>query len=179
MKKTTYTLTDHIKLLLASNKWYLEKIQDATTETYQKKIFCVAVICNAWAALEGFINYVASITRFAKGLKQYEEDLLQEKEWKLNGKGIFEVGTHYYPTTKRLLFLLHRFSSVDTKKLKQSELWSDIKRAEDTRNIVVHPKEDIEERDISVKNAEFVDKTSRATIVYLKKNVLKSKYPIL
>lgn len=177
MNYPQHTLVDHITLLLDSNKWYLEKVKTKNTAPFQEEIFCTAVICNAWSALEGYINHIASIAKFAKKLESYEGAFLEEMDWKLGENGKFEKHIAYHSTSKKFLFLLDRFSAVEIVKFKQSRLWNDMKVAEDKRNNLTHPKEKISYNDLNAKDAENIDKTARSAILLLRKKVLKSSYP--
>ena len=179
MKSSQNGLIEHIKTLLESNELYLEKIKRKDTAPFQKETLCIAIIINAWSALEGYINFIASIAKFAGELESYEKSLLEEVDWKLNDKGKFEKQIAYHSTTKKFLFLLTRFSSVNIAEFKKGSLWREVRIAEEKRNHLIHPKETIEEDGFSFKTAEATEKTARLAISLLEKKVLKSKNSIL
>lgn len=179
MKPSQYELIDYIKLLLDSNELYIEKIKGNDLVPFQEDIFCIAVISNAWTALEGYINFIASIAKFAKELESYETSFLEEMDWKLSDKGKFERQTAYHSTTKKFLFLLTRFSSVNIPEFKQNNLWMNIRIAEEKRNHIIHPKEPLDSKNFTFNTAETIDKTARTAILLLEKKVLKSKRSIL
>ena len=175
MKKNVHNLYSHISLLFKSNDWYVEKIKEHGTSPFQEEIFCVAVILNAWSALEGFINHLASIAKFAGKLAPHEKAFLEEKNLELGDSGEFKELIRHHSTTKKYLFLLNRFSSVRVSSFKSSKLWSDMKRAEKMRDTLVHTKEGIDDSSVSFTNTKLVDNTSRLAVKYLEKHLLKNK----
>ncbi|MBI4085724.1 MAG: hypothetical protein HY433_00545 [Candidatus Liptonbacteria bacterium] len=136
----------------------------------------MAVISNAWSALEGYINFIASLAKFARKLESHEMAFLEEMDWKLNDKGKFEKQTAYQSTTKKFLFLLERFSSVKIVKFNKSRIWNDMKVSEKIRNGLIHPKETIVFKDFNLETAEMTHKTAKLAILFLEKKVLKSKH---
>lgn len=177
MKDERDTLVDYILLLLETNKWYLEKLKSKSTDPFQEEAYSIAVIVNAWAALEGYINNISSVAKFASKLESYEKGFLEEVDWRMGESGRFEKYVHYQQTTKKFLFLLKRFSKVDLPKVKNSKLWNDLKSAEVVRNMLIHPKDGIRFKTLKVKEVEGIDNTVRSAIILLRDKVMKVKHP--
>ena len=172
-------LYDYIKVLCDSADWYLEKLNNKDHDGIDREALIVSVIFNSWCALEGYINYITSIAKYAKKLHPHEKAFLSEMKLRINDNGEFTEGRKYYPTAAKILFILNRFSSVSQKKFKQTKLWNNIKISEDLRNNLTHPKDDYNFNIINKAKAEFVNKTVKDAIKYLNSKTIKGRISII
>ena len=168
-------LSDYVKVLLNSADWYLEKINNKDYDGIDKEALVVSAIINSWSALEAFINYIASVAKYANRLAEHERTFLNEKKLRINDNGQFVECREYYSTATKILFLLNRFSSVSSKNFKQTKLWEKIKISEDLRNNLIHPKENLSSAFLNKEKAKLVNDTVKETIKYLNRKTLKAK----
>lgn len=168
-------LPDYIEVLLSFSKWCVEKIKNKKYDPPGQEALSISVIKVSWSALEAFINHIASLAKYARGLKPHEKAFLNEKKMMVDDDGEFREFKEYASTTKKYLFLLYRFSPVKNRKFRKTRLWDDIKKAEIIRDSLIHPKENISLDNFSSKNALFVYQTVRDAMIYLNKKTLKSK----
>lgn len=172
-------LYDYIRVLRESAGWYMDRLNEKDYQGIDREALIVSVILNSWCSLEGYINFITSIAKCAKKLYPHEKAFLNEKKLRVNDNGEFTEGREYYPTATKILFILNRFSSVSPNKFKQTILWNNIKISEDIRNILTHPKEDLNFSLINKSKAEFVNNTVREAINYLNKKTLKGRINII
>ena len=176
---TSNNLYDYVKVLCESSDWYLEKINNKDYDGIDRQALLVSVILNSWCALEGYINFITSIAKYARTLHPHEKAFLNEMKLEMNGDGIFTEGRKYYPTADKILFILNRFSYMSPKKFKQTKLWGNIKASEDLRNNLTHPKEDYNFSLINIAKAKFVNTTVKEAMKYLNSKTVKGKVPIV
>lgn len=168
-------LSDYIKILLNSADWYLEKINNKDYNGIDKEALVVSTIINSWSALEAFINYIASVAKYANKLSKHERTFLNEMKLRIDDNGQFIECREYYLTATKILFLLNRFSSISSKNFKQTKLWEDIRISEDLRNNLIHPKEDLNLASLNKGKAKLVNDTVKEAIRYLNNKTLKAK----
>ncbi|MEW6715029.1 MAG: hypothetical protein AB1306_08080 [Nitrospirota bacterium] len=157
----------------------MDRLNEKDHQGVDREALIVSVILNSWCSLEGYINYITSIAKYAKKLYPHEKAFLSEMKLRINDNGVFAEGREYYPTATKMLFILNRFSSESPTKFKQTKLWNNIKISEDIRNKLTHPKEDLNFNLLNKSKAEFVNNTVREAIKYLNKKTLKGKVTII
>ncbi len=168
-------LSDYIKVLLNSADWYLEKINNKDYDGIDKEALVVSAIINSWSALEAFINYIASVAKYARILSEHERAFLNEMKLRIDDNGQFIECREYYPTATKILFLLNRFSSISSKNFKQTKLWENVRISEDLRNNLIHPKESLSSASLNKGKAKLVNETVKEAIKYLNNKTLKAK----
>ena len=174
-------LHDYIRILLESSNWSIQNLTDRFCLKEHKNYHNINAIITSWSALEAFVNLILVISRPAPKLESHEVAFLEEKEWKLKDDGEFECVKAYQSTAKKILFILNRFSDHRAKKFKQQVLWNNLKRAEEYRNNLIHPKGKITARDYGSKASIFVNETVRDVIKFLNTKTLKIRrlpYPV-
>ena len=167
-------LFEYANTLVESSKDLLNDMKNGYSVSYREHDIVPAIIFCSWAALEGYINYIGSIAKYAKKLEQHERIVFDDKELVLGEKGFFEERKKYQSTAKKYLFLLERFSKVSCDSFRRTKLWGDIKNAEILRNALIHPKESLVKNEYSLKKAEDIHNTTLDAIKYLNKKTLKS-----
>ena len=142
---------------------------------FERESFNVAAITMSWAALEGKINSISSIGKYAKKLQEHEVAFLEEKDLRMGDQGKFEEYTLYKSTSKKILFILTKFSTVKIPVFKSGVLWRDLKDSENYRNILIHPRNGITHNDMSFKKTELVYETVKSMIKLLDSKILDKK----
>jgi len=165
-----------IDLLDDSNNFlFYAKQQDREGHEKHKLMYSRAVIITSYSALEGWLNYISS--SFAEQddssvLNQYEKAFLLEKKIEIDDNGDIQITNQdkYENTTKKLQFILKKFGNYDIKN-NDPKLWSDFKKFEKIRNILVHPKRNSSDKKISLDDAEFCLNTITQIIQILKDKI--------
>ena len=129
------------KFYLKSSDYFWDFSQNNKLNGKEKEYYYLSSVLLSWIALETFINTLSESFSVGSRLKTHEKSFLNEKELRVNEEGFFEEITIRPPTTKKILFMIHHFTSLDIKKFKQSKMWKDLKSFEDLRNKIIHYKE--------------------------------------
>jgi hypothetical protein len=160
----------YIKTLSKSSLFFLENAREPSNKKFSN-FFIISTIIHSWLLLEAYINYLGDILSRAK-INPHERALLEDKELRINEDGVFIDKKSHSPVLKRVLFILHRFSTIDVKKLKQTDIWRDIKTCERIRNELIHPKSIDVIQNLTAKKAEEVRSSVISFIQKLNKAVL-------
>lgn len=134
------------------------------------KFYAVLSILNSWMLFESYINSISLI--LVKGrLAPHEKAVLLDREIRIDDDGDMIDTNSHIPVLKRTLFLLSKFSQIDTKDLKQADLWKQIKGYENLRNEIMHP------RDFNTNRLDLdVAENMRNTIILFIKQIHKSVF---
>ncbi|MBS3050652.1 MAG: hypothetical protein J4400_00690 [Candidatus Aenigmarchaeota archaeon] len=158
----------YLKLLSKSSTAFIDAAKRNRKNKNVYNSYVISSMIHSWVLLEAYVNYAADILSVSK-IKEHERLLLLDKELRLNDDGEFKETVSHIPTLKKSLFVLHRFSKINSKKFKRDQLWNDIKNCERVRNTIIHPKRvDIDK--FNVKQAQimresvinFIRKTNKA-----------------
>jgi hypothetical protein len=160
----------YIKTLSKSSSFFLENAKEPSNKKFSN-FFIISTIIHSWLLLEAYINYLGDILAKAK-INPHERALLEDRELCINEDGVFIEKKSHSPVLKRVLFILHRFSTFDAKKLKQTDIWRNIKTCERIRNDLIHPKRIDAIQNLTVKKAEemrssvilFIQKLNKAVL---------------
>jgi len=129
------------KFYLNASNYFLDFTRNNKLNSEEKQYYYLSSVLLSWIALETFINTISENFSIASRLNHHEKSFLNERELKVNEEGIFEEISIRPSTTKKILFLVHYFTRVNTKKFKQEKIWKDLKSFEDLRNKIIHYKE--------------------------------------
>ncbi|MGB8218449.1 MAG: hypothetical protein WCE94_14225 [Candidatus Methanoperedens sp.] len=166
----------YLKMLNRSSKLFLQ-LAETEKSAIKRKSFALSVVINSWVLLEAYVNYLAEILAKAK-IEAHEKALLLDKELRLNDDGVFiEVRSHS-PTSKRILFILRRFSNKDVEEFRKSTVWEEVQRCEKFRNDLIHPKtltSKYLDHQITIKKSESFRTSIISLIKILNKNVLNKE----
>ncbi|MCZ7383384.1 MAG: hypothetical protein O8C63_01400 [Candidatus Methanoperedens sp.] len=160
----------YLKTLNRSCNFFLQ-LAEPEKNAIKRKSFALSVVINSWVLLEAYINYLSEILAKAK-IEKHEKALLLDKELKLNDEGVFVEVRSHSSTSKRILFILRNFSTVDVEEFRKTKLWGEIQNCEKIRNDLIHPKtltNKFLDHQITIKKSE----SFRTSIVLLIKTVNK------
>jgi adenylate kinase family enzyme len=129
------------KFYLNASNYFLDFAENNKLNTEEKEYYSLSSILLSWIALETFVNTISQTFSIGSRLKPHEKCFLNEKELRVDDRGIFEETTIRPPTSKKILFLLHHFTKIKIRRFKQEKIWKDLKSFEDLRNKIIHYKE--------------------------------------
>jgi len=160
----------------ANNFLFYAKQKDREGDDKQKLMYSRAVIIASYSALEGWINYISSSYADQENtseINQYEKAFLLEKKIEIDDNGDIQITNQdkYENSCKKLQFILKKFGCYDLKRM-DSSLWSDLKKIERIRNLLVHPKKSSDEK-ISLEDAEFCLNTITKIVEILKSKIYR------
>lgn len=158
------------KFYLTASDYFLDFSQSNKLNNEEREYHYLSSILLSWIALETFINTLSETFSIGSRLKPHEKSFLNEGELRVNEEGLFEEITIRPPTTKKILFLIHHFTSLGAKNFKQSEMWKDLKSIEDLRNKIIHYKEK-NNITITIKKAKECRDLIRGVIKFLSKRL--------
>lgn len=125
--------------LLEEAKWHLESAASAPSDE-KRAAYCHAALLVGVSALEAHLNALCEELALRPSLTVLEKSMLLEKDYQLN-KGAHELSNKLkmYRLVDRLEFVFVRFTKAKT--APRDAWWSQIKKAIELRNGIVHPKE--------------------------------------
>ena len=129
------------KYFLEASNHFLNNPFYSKLEFEQKEYYHLASVIISWFCLESFVNTISDSLSHGTRLKPHEKAYLNEKELIVNEYGAFQKIKSRPSTPKKILFILHHFSKIDTKEFKSKNIWRDLKAFEDLRNKIIHHKE--------------------------------------
>ena len=142
----------------------------------------IPAIILAWSAIESFVNNrsndFASLPENV--LHLHERSLLLEKKIHLidsgDRLGQFELeGKEYHRIEDKIFFLIAKFGGVKGKKvIKGDRLWQEFTNFKNTRDALVHPRQD-NDIELNVEMAREYIQTSKDVIQFISTNIWKTK----
>lgn len=125
--------------LLEEAKWHLESATSAPSDE-KRTAYCHAALLVGVSALEAHLNALCDELALRPSLTILEKSILLEKDYHL-GKGAFELSSKLkmYRLMDRLEFVFVRFTKA--KAAPRDAWWSQISKAIELRNAIVHPKQ--------------------------------------
>lgn len=154
----------YFQLLSESSLFYIDQAKSLNKSSKEYMSHILSSMIHSWLLLETYVNHISESLSVAN-LGVYEKGVLNQKMVRLDEDGKIKESGYHFPTLMRALFVLNTFSKEDTRKLRHSTMWTQIKKAEDYRNKMIHPKE-FTIKSINVKVAE---ETRDAIIELIKK----------
>ncbi len=162
------------RFYLEASNYFLNAPNDSEPEEEVREYNNFASVSLSWMGLESYVNMISESLSSATKLNAHEKAFLNEKELRVNDKGIFQEINIRPSTTRKILFVIHHFTTVNVGDFKRLKMWEDLKKFEDLRNRIVHHKEKSGVTVSSAKAAACRDLTKQ-TIAYLDKKVFKKR----
>lgn len=129
------------KFYLEASNHFLNSPNYSQLDSEQREYYHFASIMLSWCCLESFINTIAESLSCGTRLKPHEKAFLMEQSLEVSDKGEFQKRKIKPSTTKKILFILSRFSKIGVKDFRKKKIWKDLKGFEDLRNRIIHHKE--------------------------------------
>ncbi len=161
------------KAFLEASEYFID-FDKNDIKAKERNCFFLASFFISWISLESYINTLCDILSKSRRLKPHERAFLKEKEIKVDEEGNLKEATIRPSTTKKILYIVNYFSKINVKQFKQGKLWINLKSFEDSRNKIIHHKEN---RPISIpfKKSEEAFYLVKDVIEFLNKKVFKKR----
>ncbi len=162
------------KFYLGASRYFLNVQGYSNLDIQEKEYNHIASVLLSWIGLESYVNAISESLSKGTRLKKHEKSFLNEQELRVDSEGIFREHQIRPSTTKKILFIINRFSNIEVKDFKKRKIWKKLQAFEDLRNKIVHHKEK-HNFAIDLDKASECRNTINDTIKYLDKLLFRKR----